>query len=60
MKPPRDFCQRKVYGVIRVSLAIIRLSEAENETEREKAANWLTAWISFGGIRHIKTHRPGG
>lgn len=54
MRAPRDFCQRKVYGVIRVSLAMNRLSKAETQAERQKASDWLVAWISFGGLRRLR------
>jgi hypothetical protein len=57
MRPARDFCQRKVYGVIRTSMAIIRLGKAETKAEREKAGDWVVAWVSLGGIRHLKANR---
>ena len=57
MKSKRDFCQRKVYVVIRVSLAIIRLNKAETEAERKNASAWLVAWVSFGGRRWSKAEQ---
>ncbi len=57
MRPARDFCQRKIYGLIRVSLAIIRLGKAETEVERGKASDWVVAWMSFGGLRRRKANR---
>ena len=57
MRPTRDFCQRKIYGLIRVSLAIIRLGKAETKAEREKASDWVVAWMSFGGIRRCKANQ---
>jgi hypothetical protein len=43
MKPAQDFGQRKVYRVVRVSLAMIRLRKAKTRTEKEKAGDWLIA-----------------
>lgn len=57
VKPPRDFAQRKVYSVIRISLAIIRLNKATTEIERDKAGQWLWAWVSFSGTRYVKSKR---
>jgi hypothetical protein len=57
VRPTRDFGQRKVYGVVRVSLKMIRLSKAETKTEKEKAGEWLLAWLSFGGVRRSKPDR---
>jgi hypothetical protein len=57
MRPTRDFGQRKVYGIVRVSLAMTRLSKAETKTEKEKAGDWLVAWLSFGGFRQSKADR---
>jgi hypothetical protein len=57
VRPTRDFCQRKVYGIVRMSLAMIRLSKAETKAEKEKAGEWLFAWFSFGGLRRSKAHR---
>jgi hypothetical protein len=54
MRPTRDFGQRKVYGLVRVSLAIIRLGKAETKTEKEKAGDWVLAWLLFGGVRRSK------
>lgn len=57
MRPARDFCQRKVYGLIRVSMAMIRLSKAETKAEKEKAGDWLVTWMSFRGVRQSKADR---
>jgi hypothetical protein len=57
VRPTRDFGQRKIYGMVRVSLAMIRLSKAETKTEKEKAGEWLWAWVSFGGFRQFKADR---
>ena len=57
VRPTRDFCQRKVYGIVRVSLAMIRLSKAETKAEKEKAGEWLWAWVAFGGVRRSKADR---
>jgi hypothetical protein len=57
VRTTRDFGQRKVYGAVRVSLAMIRLSKAETKTEKEKAGKWLFAWVSFGGLRRSKADR---
>jgi hypothetical protein len=54
VRPTRDFGQRKVYGIVRVSLAIIRLGKAETKTEKEEAGDWVLAWLSFGGVRRSK------
>jgi hypothetical protein len=57
MRPERDFCQRRVYGIVRVSLAIIRLSRAEAPAQRQKAGEWLAAWMKFGGLRQTKADK---
>lgn len=57
MTPTQDFGQRKVYGIVHVSLAIIRLGKGGNKTEKEKAGDWVFAWLSFGGVRRSKADR---
>jgi hypothetical protein len=57
VRPARDFGQRKVYGIVRVSLAMTRLSKAKTKAEKEKAGDWLVAWVSFGGFRRSKADR---
>jgi hypothetical protein len=57
VKPPKSFAQRKVYGVIRIGLAIIRLNKATTEIERDKAGQWVWAWVSLTGTRHVKPKR---
>ena len=57
MRPRQNFGQRKVYGIVRVSLAIIRLGKAETKTEKEKACDWVVAWLSFTGVRRFKANR---
>jgi hypothetical protein len=47
----------QVYGLVRVSLAMTRLSKAETKTEKEKAGEWLWAWVAFGGVRRFKADR---
>ena len=57
MKPTRAFGQRKVYGLVRVSLAMTRLSKAKTKAEKEKAGDWLAAWVAFGGFPRSKADR---
>jgi hypothetical protein len=57
VRPTRDFDERKVYGIVRVSLAIIRLGKAETKAEKEKAGDWVLAWLSFRGVRRSKVYR---
>jgi hypothetical protein len=57
MRRTQDFGRRKVYGLVRVSLAMTRLSKAETKTEKEKAGEWLWAWVAFGGVRRFKADR---
>ena len=57
MVQPRDFGQRKVYALLRVSWAIARMSRAETSTEKERAALWIIAWSTLKGTRQFKHDR---
>lgn len=55
----RDFYQRKVYAVRRMSLAVMRVARATSTVEQEKAARWARAWGAVGGIRQFKLGNGG-
>jgi hypothetical protein len=56
----RDFYQRKAYAVRRMSLAIMRLSRATSQAEKERALFWAKMWGRVGGIRQFKLGNGGG
>ncbi len=56
----RDFYQRKAYAVRRMSLAIVRLSRATSQVEKERALFWAKIWGRVSGIRQFKLGNGGG
>ena len=56
----RDLYQRKVYAVHRMSLAVMRLSRATSQAEKEKVLFWAKMWGAVGGIRQFKLGNGGG
>jgi len=56
----RDIYQRKAYAVRRMSLAVMRLSRATSEAEKEKAKCWVKIWGAVSGIRQFKLGNGGG
>jgi hypothetical protein len=50
----RDIYQRKAYAVRRMSLAVIRLSRATSQTEKDKASYWAKMWGTVSGIRQFR------
>jgi hypothetical protein len=58
--PQRDSYQRKAYAVRRMSLAVMRLSQARYQSEKEKAARWVKMWGRISGIRQFKLGNGGG
>ncbi len=60
MKQSRDKYQRKVYGVVRMDLAMARLNNSANEAERAKATFWVAAWMAISGLRQFKLERRSG
>jgi hypothetical protein len=56
----RDIHQRKAYAVRRKSLAVMRLSRATTQSEKEKAAHWAKMWGAVSGIRQFKLGNGGG
>lgn len=55
----RDIYQRKIYATRRMSLAVIRLSQAVSLTDQDKARRWITMWGAVSTI-HEATLRNGG
>ena len=56
----RDSYQRKAYAVRRMSLAVMRLSRAVSQAEKEKATCWVKIWGRVSGIRQFKLGNGGG
>jgi hypothetical protein len=56
----RDSYQRKAYAMRRMSLAVMRLSQAKSQAEKEKAAGWVKMWGCISGIRQFKLGNGGG
>jgi hypothetical protein len=54
MRQARDYYQRKVYAVVRMSLATIRVGKSNTKAEKEKAASWEAAWAAISGLRQFK------
>jgi hypothetical protein len=44
----------------RMSLAVMRLSQAKSQAEKEKAAGWVKMWGRISGIRQFKLGNGGG
>jgi hypothetical protein len=57
MAQPRDFGQRKIYALLRVSRAVARMGQAESATEKERAAFWIIVWSKLKGTRQFKQDR---
>ena len=57
MAQPRNFGQRKVYALLRVSRAVARLGQAETAIEKQRAAFWIIVWSKLKGIRQFKQDR---
>lgn len=56
----RDSDQRKAYAVRRMSLAVMRLSRATSQAEKEKASHWAKMWGRVSGIRQFKLRNGDG
>lgn len=56
----RDIYQRKAYAVRRMSLAVMRVSQAISQAEKDKADCWVKIWGTVGGIRRFKLGNGGG
>lgn len=50
----RDIYQRKAYATRRMSLAVIRLSQASSPTEKDMARYWVRMWSAISTIRQFK------
>ena len=50
----RDVYQRKIYALMRMNAAVVRMKKAANETDRAKALSWLNAWLLASGLRQFK------
>jgi hypothetical protein len=50
----RDVYQRKIYTLMRMNVAVVRMKKATNDIERAKALCWLNAWLSASGLRQFK------
>ena len=57
MRQGRDKYQRRVYAVVRMNLAMIRLTNGADHVEREKAAFWIAAWMAISGLRRFKLEK---
>lgn len=57
MSQARDKYQRKVYAVMRMNVAMARLSQSANEAEKAKANSWVAAWKAISGLRQFKLER---
>jgi protein subunit release factor B len=56
----RDSYQRKAYAMRRMSLAVMRLSQAKSQAEKKKAAGRVKMWGRISGIRQFKLGNGGG
>jgi len=55
----RDIYYRKAYATHRMSLALIRLSQAICPVEKYKARCWMRMWSAFSTIRDFKLDNSG-
>lgn len=55
-----DMYQRKAHAVRRMSLAVLRLSQAKSEPEKERAKRWARIWGAISCIRQFKLGNGGG
>ena len=56
----RDYYQRKVYALRRMTLAVKRLHRATSEMDRENAKCWVKIWGAVSGIRQGRLSKGGG
>ncbi|RYZ88921.1 MAG: hypothetical protein EOP04_08210 [Proteobacteria bacterium] len=55
----RDIYQRKIYAMRRMSLAVIRLSQAMSLAEQDKARRWIKMWGTVSAIHEAKLKNGG-